>query len=259
MKKTLGRILIVAGAAYVLASTWLYRSQRRLLYLPQPLSATPKADSFHIESQGLRRQGWVVNPGQKRALLYFGGNAEPVEQVDDFFRNTLPRTSVYLIPYRGYSGNPGSPSEAALFADALEGYDHVAARHANVAVMGRSLGSGVAIYVAVNRPVTRLVLTTPYDSIQNVAQKKYPIFPMRWILADKYESWRRAPAIQAKTLILVATDDKVISRASTDNLIARMKIQPDVVVIEKADHRSITTRVEYAEAIREFLGDPPAA
>jgi pimeloyl-ACP methyl ester carboxylesterase len=247
-------VLILAGSAYVLATAWLYRSQRRLLYFPQPLTANPQVESFDIESQGIRRQGWIINPEQTQALLYFGGNRESVEQNEEFFRRTLPRTSVYLIPYRGFSGNPGSPSEQALFSDALGDYDYIAARHAAVDVMGRSLGSGVATYVAVNRTVARLVLTTPYDSIQSLAQEKYPLFPMRLILEDKFESWRRVPLLAAKAMILIADDDKVVPRASTDRLISHFRMPPLVVMIDKADHSTILSKPEYASAIREFLG-----
>ena len=253
MKKALGRLAILAGSAYLFASVWLYRSQRRMLYYPQPLIAVPRAESFTIESNGVRRQGWIINPGQTQALLYFGGNRESVEQCEEFFRRNLPRTSVYLIPYRGFSGNPGSPSEQALFADALGDYDYIAARHAAVDVMGRSLGSGVATYVAVNRPVPRLVLTTPYDSIQSLAQEKYPLFPMRLILEDKFESWRRVAELTAKTMILIAAEDKVVPRASTDRLISHFRTPPQIVVIGKADHSTIISTREYARAIRKFL------
>jgi len=253
LKKALGRLAILAGSAYLLASVWLYRSQRRMLYYPQPLTVVPRAKTFAIKSNGVRRQGWVINPGQTQALLYFGGNRESVEQCEEFFRRSLPRTSVYLIPYRGFSGNPGAPSEEALFSDALADYDYVAARHAGVDVMGRSLGSGVAVHVAVNRPVARLVLTTPYDSIQSLAQEKYPLFPMRLILEDKFESWRRVPQLAAKTMILIADQDKVVPRASTDRMISHFRAPPQTVVIGNADHSSIIATREYARAIRKFL------
>jgi pimeloyl-ACP methyl ester carboxylesterase len=253
VRKALVRLALLASSAYVLTAVWLYRSQRRLLYFPQPLLANPRAAWFAIESQGVRRHGWIINPGHRKALLYFGGNRESVEQDDDFFRRTLPRTSVYLIPYRGFSGNPGSPSEQALFADALFDYDYIAARHASVDVMGRSLGSGVAVYVAVNRPVARLVLTTPYDSIQSLAQEKYPLFPMRLILEDKFESWRRVPSIEAKTLVLVAENDLVVPRASTNRLISQFRVRPNVLVINNSDHSTIIEKTAYANAIRFFL------
>lgn len=253
MKKALARLAIVAVSAYVLTAAWLYRSQRRMLYFPQPLITHPRAEPFAIQSQGVQRTGWIINPGHRQALLYFGGNRESVEQNEEFFRKALPWTSVYLIPYRGFSGNPGSPSEQSLFADALSDYDYVAARHAAVDVMGRSLGSGVAVYVAVNRKFARLVLTTPYDSIQSLAQEKYPIFPMRLILEDKFESWKRVPSIEARTLVLVAENDLVVPRASTDRLIAHFRVAPELVFVRESDHSTIIATKVYARAIRKFL------
>jgi alpha-beta hydrolase superfamily lysophospholipase len=256
LKKIFGWILALACSAYLLATAWLYHSQRSLLYFPQPLLAIPQANSFDIESKGLRRHGWVINPGQPRALLYLGGSGESVERDEVFFRDTMPGISVYLIPYRGYSGNPGSPTETDLFADALQDYDYIAARHAAVDVMGRSLGSGVAVYVAVHRKVGHLILTTPYDSIVNLAQDQYPYFPVRWLMKDKFESWRRAALIATGTLVLIAGDDQVVPRTNTDNLISHMKLPPHVVVIDHATHSTIIGKAEYADAIRIFLAGP---
>lgn len=254
MKKVLGWVLALACSAYLLATAWLYHSQRSLLYFPRPLLASPQAEPVEIDSQGLKQHGWVINPGRPRALLYLGGSGESVERDADFFRDTMPGITVYLIPYRGYSGNPGSPTESALFADALRDFDYIAARHAAVDVMGRSLGTGVAVYVAVHRKLDRLILTTPYDSIVNLGQDQYPFFPVRWLMKDKYESWRRAPLIAVNTLILVASDDQVVPRINTDNLISHMRVRPEVVVIDKAAHDTIFAKAEYADAIRSFLG-----
>ena len=256
MKKLFGWLLVLACSAYLLATAWLYHSQRSLLYFPRPLLANPQAESFDIESQGIKRHGWVINPGQPRALLYLGGSGESVEQDAAFFRDNAPGISVYLIPYRGYSSNPGAPTEAALFADALNDYDHIAAKHASVDVMGRSLGTGVAIYVAVHRKVGRLILTTPYDSIVNLAQEEYPYFPVRLLMKDKFESWRRAPSIAVNTLVLIASDDQLVPRANTDNLIAHMKLPPQVVVIDHAAHNTIVAKAGYADAVRMFLARP---
>ena len=253
MKKILVRLLVVAAILYLLANVWLYRSQRSLMYFPQPLTASPRAGTFEIESGGLKLRGWVINPGHQQALLYFGGNGESVERDETFFRETLPGISVYLLPYRGYGGNPGSPTEAGLFADGLRAYDYIAARHAVVHVMGRSLGSGVAAEVAVKRKVSRIILATPYDSIEKLAEENYPAFPIRWLLKDKFESWRRVPSIHARTLILIAADDQVVPRAHTDFLISKFPVHPDVVVIDQSGHNSISGKPEYAAAISGFL------
>jgi hypothetical protein len=251
--KWLRRILLPLGLVCVAVLALLYFQQRNLLYFPQPLSAPIADQVFAIESQGLRLRGWVIHPGKPSALLYFGGNGEQVERNADFFRRLLPNVSVYLLPYRGYAGNPGLPTESALFADGLKAFDAVAARHFSVAVMGRSLGTGVAVYLAAHRPIRRLVLVTPYDSIENVAQGQYPLFPISLLLKDKFESWRRAAAVRAPCLVLIAGNDHVIPRSNTDVLVAHFPTRPLVVVIQGAGHDSISDDERYSEAIEKFV------
>jgi pimeloyl-ACP methyl ester carboxylesterase len=97
----------------------------------------------------------------------------------------------------------------------------VAARHPRVTVIGRSLGSGVAIQVASARPVERLVLVTPYDSLEELAARRFPGIPVGWILRDKFESGRYAAKVTAPTMLIAAGNDKVVPRASTDRLLGR--------------------------------------
>jgi pimeloyl-ACP methyl ester carboxylesterase len=130
----------------------------------------------------------------------------------------FPDRAIYLLHYRGYGGSSGSPSEKALFADALILFDEVHAKHPDIDVVGRSLGSGIAVYVASLRQVTRLVLVTPFDSLQELAAHQYPYVPVRWLLLDKYESWRFAPHVTAPTLIIAAERDEIVPRASNELL-----------------------------------------
>ena len=124
-------------------------------------------------------RGWKLNPGKSGALLYFGGNAERLDASRDEFARLFPDRTVYLLSYRGYGASEGQPGEAALFGDALALYDAARARHPRrrYAVIGRSLGSGVASYLASQRPVERLALVTPFDSLAEVAQAHYPVVP----------------------------------------------------------------------------------
>jgi pimeloyl-ACP methyl ester carboxylesterase len=109
----------------------------------------------------------------------------------------FPDRAIYLLHYRGYGGSSGTPSEKALFADALTLFDEVRTKHSSVDVVGRSLGSGVAVYVASLRPVARLVLVTPFDSLEGLAALRFPYVPVKWLLRDKFESWRFAPQVTA--------------------------------------------------------------
>ncbi len=242
--------------AWLAASVLLYAKQDALLYNPSPLRAVPDAQRLAVIGSTGPLRGWVVNPDETDALVYFGGKGEPLERDVDFFRTTLPGRSVYLVPYRGYGPNTGKPSEKGIEADALAEFDVARGRHVHVAVAGRSLGTGVATFVAAHRPVERVVLVTPYDSILNIARGRYPIFPVSLLLRDRYESSRNADAITAPTLVLIAADDESIPRASTDALIAHFHTPPSIVVVPHAGHNSISKSPLYVPSIRDFLASP---
>lgn len=249
IKVLVGLLLLL----YLAACAYLYFAQRRLMYFPMPVAEPTQAEPVLFTRSGLDLRAWVVHPGKPCAVLYFGGNGERVERLDDFFAGMLGECSVYLLAYRGYSGNPGQPNEQDLLADALAHYDRIAGRHADVSVIGRSLGSGIAAHVAAQRPLRRLVLVTPFDSIVSVAQGRYPMFPVQWLLQDKYESWRRAPRIRARTLILIAGRDQVVPRANSEHLVSRFPIPPEVLVFPGASHNSIAAEPGYAARIEQFL------
>jgi hypothetical protein len=254
-KVSLVAFLLVAGL-YAGCVAFLYFQQRELLYFPTPTPVSgQQAPEIRFSSAGLALRGWVVNPGNPAAVLYFGGNAEAVERNAEFFAKLSPGRTVYLLPYRGYSGNPGEPTEAGLYADAIAEFDQLSHRHTRIAVIGRSLGTGVATYVAAQRPIERLLLVTPYDSIENVAQAKYALFPVSLLLHDKYESWRRAPKLRMPALILVAEQDRVVPRANTEHLIASFQRAPRVVTIAGAGHDDISLRREYSQALSSFFAE----
>jgi pimeloyl-ACP methyl ester carboxylesterase len=187
-------------------------------------------------------------------LVYFGGNGEDVSANLDAFSRAFPQHAIYLLHYRGYGGSSGKPSEGDLQADAQALFDKVAAEHSEVAVIGRSLGSGIAVRLATQRPVARLVLVTPYDSIQELAAQQFPYFPVRWLLTDKFESWRHAPQVRAPTLLLAAEFDEVIPRASTQRL--SESFAPGIatlVVLPGAGHNTIGNSPQYLDAVRRAL------
>lgn len=254
------RTIVIALAttavlAYVGACGLLYAAQGIVLYHPSPLLFVPDAQAIAIFGKTGPLRGWVVNPGKADALVYFGGNGESVERDVEFFRKLLPERSVYLVPYRGYGPNAGTPSEKGIEADALAVFDFARSRHARTAVAGRSLGSGVATWVAAQRTVDRIVLVTPYDSILNVARERYGLFPVSLLLRDRYESWRNARRIAVPSLILLASDDLAIPRPRSDALIANLRVTKTVVVIPHSDHNNLSNSPIYSTAIRQFFAD----
>jgi uncharacterized protein len=226
MRRALRIFLMMVTVAVILFAgvcAALFALQRSLIYYPQPRSfgqgITLMTVKVGTETVMVSTRPWA-GPD---AVIYFGGNAEDVSQDMPGMAAAFPNKAIYLMHYPGYGGSSGSPSQKAIFAGALALFDRVLAEHSNVSVIGRSLGSGVAVWIASQRPVARLVLVTPYDSLGDAAAPLYPYLPVRWLLRDKYESWRYAPQVTAPTQIVVAGDDEAIPRSSSDRLQTRFR------------------------------------
>lgn len=207
-----------AAMVYAALCAALYLGQRNLLYLPQPAQVTVPTLDLAVPGAQLRVAMRPV--AGNKALLYFGGNAEDVSSTWGDLAAAFPEHSLYLMHYRAYGGSTGQPSEAALHADALALYERVRAQQPDVVVVGRSLGTGVAVRLASERPVTSLVLITPYDSMEAVAAAHYPWVPVRWLFKDRFDSLAKAPLVTASTTLIVAEQDTVIPRAHADRLLA---------------------------------------
>jgi len=203
-------------------------------------------------------RGWLVraqpNPDPAPILIYFGGNAEEVSWLIST-ADKYAGWSLLAVNYRGYGASEGKPGEAELFRDALQLYDFAAKRAAGgrVAVMGRSLGSGVAVHLAANRPAAGVILVSPYDSVVSVAQGVYPFLPVNLMLRHRFDSLGRAAAIKAPLLCLVASDDRVIPRAHSERLYAAWGGPRAWREIRPADHDSIAGEADYWQAVDAFL------
>ena len=257
--RTVFTLLMAPVIAYGVLCVWVYVTQRGQIYFPTPVSEALGAQVLWVESQGERIKVWTVARPGGRALLYFGGNAEDVAGNVEMFAEAFPDHSLYLVNYRGYGGSSGRPSEAGLVADALAVFDQVQTRHAAVAVMGRSLGSGVAVQLAAARPVERLVLVTAYDSLVNVAREYFRWLPVGLLMRDRYESARRASQVSAPVLVVIAGEDEIIPRERSDALAAAFAPgQARVVVVPGVGHNTLDLSPEYLMSVRTFLSAEPA-
>jgi uncharacterized protein len=232
----------------------MFARQRELMYYPQ-LTRVDAAQTDHVLLRdGITLRGWRVNPARRDAILYFGGNAERIESNREAFARWFPDSSAYLMPYRGYGANPGAPDEQTLQADALALFDQVWSLHPDgrIAVIGRSLGSGVASFVAGQRDVARLVLVTPFDSLARTAQAHYRWLPVRWLLRDRYDSIASLARYAGPVLIVRAGRDRVIPPANTDRLVAALP-RAEVLDLPQAGHDSVDDFPPYGETIARFL------
>lgn len=255
MTKSLVVVSCLLLTVYFSMTAALYFFQRTFLYAPTP-NITHNFEHFTVSNEGETIDIVVLNKGKPESILYFGGNGEIVLNSADEFIKHFPNKTVYLVNYRGYGASSGSPTEQALYSDAIKIFETVKNNHQTVSIIGRSLGSGVTTYLAANKSVNKIALITPYDSILNIAKKRFKIFPVRYLLEDKFDSVSRAKKIRSEVLILAAENDQVIPTQNTKNLADEFnQNQLTYVEIKGEGHNSVSRNRKYFEILKEFFND----
>ncbi len=247
-------LLSILICVYLGFGYYLYANQEKYIYFPTAALEVKNAERITIEHDGVSLILTVLNPGQEQAIIYFGGNSEAVESNSGQYGTMFSDKTVYLVSYRGYGHSTGTPSEAAFYKDSEIIYDELYKKHTTLSVIGRSLGSGVATWLASVRTLEQLILVTPYDSITNVAQDKYPFYPVDFILKHKFDSLSRAAGIDIPVLILIAENDELIPPAHSYQLAkALSSAQVEVKLIKDANHNNIISSPKYSETLQNFV------
>lgn len=265
---TLSAVARLAGvlvAAYAAIAGALFVGQEALLF-PGHAAGAPVVQpagwslvDIHLDApDGVRLRGHLVKPPGPPAplLIYYGGNAEWSGALATEVAGWGAR-AVLLMDYRGYGSSDGTPSEASLVADALAAYDLATQRPdvagTQVALVGRSLGSGVAVQVAAARRAQAVVLVTPFDSVRALAQARYPWLPVGWLLRHPFDSLARAGTVTAPALLLVAAEDRVIPPAHAWRLADAWGGPVERVAFAGRGHDDLAAEPGYARSIAAFL------
>ena len=205
--------------------------------------------------------GWAIpNQDTSLALIYFGGNAEEVSD-SLLLHKEMVDISTVAVNYRGYGQSQGKPSAEKLRSDALLVFDNAIKRLElepnQIIVLGRSLGSNMAAYVAANRDVAGLILVTPFDSVAEVAASRYWMFPVRSMIRHPFDTVADSKTIDIPTLILRAQNDYVIPHKATDRLIKNWQGEKKFTdtTIPNTYHNDIVDANEYKESIQEFINN----
>ena len=256
----LRRLVVFFVLAYVLACGYMYAAQDDFLFFPKPLHADHAAKMKELQVRaprpGALLHGWHLNPGQRDLLIYYGGNAEEVSHLgDDFMRRE--DWSTLLLNYRGYGLSTGEPSESALTGDALWVFDNLAHllgyQPRRVVLVGRSLGTGVAMHVAARRSVQGVVLVTPYDSIRELSSAHYPWLPVSLLLQHPFDSVALAPAVNAPVHFLLAEEDHVVPHPHAERLAAAFAERPSIQTISGTTHNDVVDPPAFDLALSAIL------
>ena len=253
-----------AIAIYAVLVAVMYLAQRRLQYFPNTdFAAATSVGVPNIEQVSLKTSdgetlvAWYAKarPG-KPVILYFHGNAGSIaDRPRRITHYTAAGFGVLYVSYRGYGGSTGSPTEDGLVADGLAGYDWLIARGISaddIAVVGESLGSGVAVQVAGKRSIAALALEAPYSSITDVAAGHYWWLPVRLLLKDTFESISHIGDIKVPLLITHGTTDQVVPFELGRRLFEAANEPKRFRRAEGVGHEAIFNEATWAEALKFF-------
>ncbi len=248
----LTRVAIAAGALllFVVAFlAYLWATQRGLLYFPddRPVPAasvvlTGAEDVSFTTEDGLLLRGWLLpaRPAVAAVLVLNGNGGNRSDRAPLAAALAREGLSVLLFDYRGYGGNPGSPTEAGLLRDARAAASFLAARESRpIAYFGESLGAAVAVELAVERAPLALVLRSPFDSLAAVGRYHYPYLPVHpLLLQDRYASVDAIGRIGAPLLVIVGEGDRVVPESFSRALYDAAPEPKRYVVVPGGGHNS---------------------
>ena len=205
---------------YIFVVVFLFFYQRKLLYHPSENNYLDETQLNHtIEKTFIQSNdklvSWYFKKNPKfKTILFFHGNAGKLDN-RVYKLNELSKLELnYLIvAYRGFSGNAGKPTESGLYEDANFAkiwLNKNGVKDKDIIIYGESLGTAVAIDLASRYNFSGIIIESPFTSMLDLAQKYYPIFPVKLILKDRYESRKKLNDIKSPVLVMHGKKDKIV-------------------------------------------------
>ncbi len=259
------RIIYGLLIIYIVIGSSLYLLQERLIFLPTtlPQDYTYTFDHPFEELFLNADDGAVINAihfkseNPKGVILYFHGNAGNLSrwgQITEFFVER--QYDLLVMDYRSYGKSTGELSEQAFYNDAQLCYDHLLKDYkaTEIIIYGRSLGTGMATYLASKQTPGQLILETPFYSLTHVAKYRFPLFPAKTLLKYKFPSYKYIPEVTCPITIFHGTDDRVIPYASGQRLFESITHNDKVFyTVESGGHNDLVTFESYREGITQIL------
>ena len=255
----------ILGAGYIAVAALMYFAQRALMYFPETVrtapaaAGLPQAEEVVLDTaDGEKVIVWHLPPrGDKPVAIYFHGNGGSLRlRVDRFQRVAAAGVGIVALSYRGYGGSTGKPTEEGLINDARAAYAFAAERYpaSRIALWGESLGTGVAVALAAEKPISRMILDAPYTSTLDIARANYPFLPVRFLMKDQFRSDERIARVKVPVLILHGEADQIIPIAYGERLYAMIPGEKRLVRFPGGYHGGLDG-LGGADAALKFLGE----
>lgn len=250
-------ILVVLIAIYLAVLLYIYTMQRAMIFPSHFSREKPYELPSHLaykvtNPDGITLEGFWQKNGSKSLIIWFEGNSDNVNWVAsrlEFFKDY----DIAGLNYQGYGASGGTPSQDAIFADALHIYDTLSPNYTKIILIGRSLGTGVATFVSSKRAVDGVVLITPYDSIAQIASEKYSFLPVKLLIKHPFESTKYASKSSAKFAVLEVLNDTVTPNSGTKRLIRHIKNLQYIEVLDGTTHGAVTNDERFIPFVQKAL------
>lgn len=262
-------ICVIVVAAYLALMAFMYVYQRNLQYHPQHHDRSPQEMGLvGVERLVLNTKdgeniiAWYAAPPSGRpTVLYVHGNAGEVWHRHERVAYFQDRQFGFLaVEYRGFGASTGAPSELGFVADATAAYDWLIGKGVqpkDIAVIGESIGTGVAVQLAAKNEIKALALESPYSSAVEVGAEVYWFLPVRWLMKDPFRSADYIKSVKAPLLIIHGKQDRLIPFTQGEKLFAAANEPKTFVDVPDAGHE-ISYKEPTWQRIAEFFNNPAA-
>ena len=259
--------LLTLVIGYAALSALVYFAQRGLMYFPDRMRTAPvDAGLRQAKEEKLATADgetiivWHIPPRDETrpVIVYFHGNGGALNlRVQRFARLAAEGFGIVGVSYRGYGGSSGTPTEQGLIADGIAAYEFAAKLYtpARIALWGESLGSGVAVAVAAEAPVGKVILESPFTSAADVGAAIYFFLPVRLLMKDQFRSDLRIATVKAPVLILHGERDSVVPIGFGERLFAMISGKKQFARFPGGEHYDLD-RHGGLKAASDFLGEP---
>lgn len=223
--------------AYLLICIFMFVSQRHLMYFPRvttELSETTWKKVF-VNNNLVGVESLDDNPD---TVIIFHGNVGNANMRNYYF-NLMPKNyHVVVAEYPGFGlKNDTEITKDNILSDARKLVTHMKGKtKGNIALVGESLGTGIASQMAKEFDVKKLMLITPYSSIADVAQSRYWYLPVSWLIKDNFNSVENLAKYNGQTLIMISEKDQVIPPQFAEKLYSTISGKKEKMVIVGASH-----------------------
>ena len=249
---------------YLLVTVSLYIFQRSLLYHPAENNYSGDKLTVNIEKVKITTEddiellAWYHNKDIKKykTILYLHGNAGSLEnRIHKINHFNDMNINFLLLAWRGFNGNSGKPTEQGLYQDAKSAVKWLmnqGINEENIIIYGESLGTGIATEIAQKKNFAGVILESPFTSMIAAGKSKYPIFPIKLLLKDKYESDKKIKNIMSPILVMHGEADKIVPFWMGEKIF-QMANQPKYSYFSKYDDHMMEFNDELINSIKSFL------